>query len=60
MTDNYTVTFVFDYCVITASCNADSPDSAPDLAWDWVEQSLGQSLSRHSAVEVLVTAEEGE
>ena len=58
MLDNYTVTFVFDFCVITASCNADSPESAPDLAWDWVEQSLGQNLSRKSAVEVLVSGED--
>lgn len=58
MLDNYTVTFVFDFCVITASCNADSPESAPDLAWDWVEQSLGQNLSRKSVVEVLVSGED--
>lgn len=52
--DNYTVTFVFDYCVVTATCNADEIESAPDLAWDWVRESLG-NIDRDAAIEVTVT-----
>lgn len=39
--DNYRVTFMFDYCMIEAYCYADSEDSAPDLAWEWVSESIG-------------------
>lgn len=38
--DNYKVSFVFDYCVIVATCQTDDEDSAPDLAADWVLESL--------------------
>jgi hypothetical protein len=44
--DNYSVTFVFEYCTITASCLAEDAESAPDLAWDWVVESIGLS-GRH-------------
>ena len=32
---------MFDYCTIEAYCYADSEDSAPDLAWEWVSESIG-------------------
>lgn len=52
--DNYSVTYVFDFCVVTATCYADEPESAPDLAWDWVRESLG-GVDRSAAIEVSVT-----
>lgn len=32
---------MFDHCMIEAYCYADSEDSAPDLAWEWVSESIG-------------------
>jgi len=54
--DNYKVTFVFDYCTIVATCNADHKESAPDLAWDWVTESTGISspLSAMRVIDVIV------
>ena len=53
--DNYTVTYVFDYCTVTATCYADEAEAAPDLAWDWVRESLG-GIDRAAAIEVTVSA----
>ena len=53
--DNYQVTFVFDYCTISARCHANHEDSAPDLAWDWVCTSIGVDASEmKSAIDVIV------
>ena len=51
--DNYTVTFVFDYCTITASANASDEVSAIDIAWDWVADS-GIVGDRSIAIDILV------
>ena len=52
--DNYTVQFVFDYCVVTAHCEADSAESAPDLAWDWLGNS-GVVADRSLVIDEIVT-----
>lgn len=52
--DNFQVAFVFDYCTITASCEADI-ESAPDLAWDWIEESTGLHPSvMNNAIDIIV------
>ena len=53
--DNYQVTFVFDYCTITARCHADQEESAPDLAWYWVCDSVNISETEmKSAIDIVV------
>lgn len=54
--DNYNVQFVFDYCVISASCHADSEESAPDLAWDWLAQS-GVRADMNDCIDIIVNRE---
>ena len=53
--DNYQVTFVFDYCTITARCQADQEESAPDLAWWWVHYNIdiGETEMK-SAIDIIV------
>lgn len=38
-TDNCRVTWVWDYCTLSATANAGWPDSAIGLATDWVVES---------------------
>ena len=54
--DKYQVTFIFDYCTIVAYCDADYEDSAPDLAWDWVTESIGITtpLSEMPIIDIIV------
>lgn len=57
--NSYNVQFVYDYCILSAHCNADSPDSAPDLAWDWIESS-GIVADRDNCIDIVVRDENGE
>lgn len=57
--NSYNVQFVYDYCILSAHCNADSPESAPDLAWDWIESS-GFIADKDSCIEIIVRDENGE
>ena len=53
--DNYQVTFVFNYCTIIARCNTDYEDSAPDLAWGWVCDSMDIGKAEmKSAIDIIV------
>ena len=53
--DNYKVTWLFEYCYIVATCNADHRESAIDLATDWVVESLPlDSEQLDKAIDVIV------
>lgn len=60
-TADYTVSFVFDYCVITAAVTADYVEIAPDMAWEWVANS-GIIANRADCIDeiVTVTSESGD
>lgn len=57
--ENYIVQFVFDYATISANCEADDPDSAPDLAWDWVVE-CGIVANRDNCIDIVVMDKDGE